>query len=216
MKYKLIIFDLDGTVLDTLEDLCDSVNFALKEHSLPERTLSEVRAFVGNGIRRLIDLSVPAETDVSITESVFECFKAQYKDHSCDKTRPYDGITELLERIRLNDLHTAVVSNKADFAVKSLIVKYFGGLFSYSAGEKEGIPRKPAPDMVKNAIEFFGATADETLYVGDSEVDIETAKNSSIDSVIVTWGFRERSTLEEAGARNIAEDVKSLEAFILQ
>ena len=216
MKYKLIIFDLDGTVLDTLEDLCDSVNFALTKHSLPERSLQEVRAFVGNGIRRLIDLAVPDGTSVNITDSVFDSFRTHYKDHSCDKTCPYDGILQLLEIIKKNNVLTAVVSNKADFAVKNLIDRYFEGMFSYSAGEKEGIPRKPAPDMVRLAMNNFGISPEETLYVGDSEVDIETAKNSGIDSIIVTWGFRDKNTLIEAGAVNIAENVTTLKEFILQ
>ena len=216
MKYKLIIFDLDGTILDTLDDLCDSVNFALKKHSLPERSLTEVRAFVGNGIRRLIDLSVPEKTEKEVTDSVFECFRNHYKDHSCDKTCPYDGITGLLEQIKDNGIQTAVVSNKADFAVKNLIDKYFNGLFPYAAGEKNGIPRKPSPEMVHNAINFFNISPEQALYVGDSEVDVITAKNSGIDSIIVTWGFRDKCELLEVGAENIAEDMSSLEAFILQ
>ena len=216
MNKKCVIFDLDGTLLYTLEDLKNSVNFALEKNSFPTRTLNEVREFVGNGIESLMRSASPEGISEEAFYKCFCDFKEYYKIHSEDNTKEYDGITDVLKALKANGFLLAVVSNKADFAVKSLIVKYFNGLFSYSAGEKEGIPRKPAPDMVKNAIEFFGATADETLYVGDSEVDIETANNSSIDNVIVTWGFRDRSTLEEAGARNIAEDVKSLEAFILQ
>ena len=216
MKYKLVIFDLDGTILDTIEDLCDSVNYALNKHSLPERTLGEVRTFVGNGIRRLIELSVPDGTDVIITDAVFESFRTHYKEHSCDKTRPYDGITDLLENIRLHNIKTAVVSNKADFAVKGLIRKYFDGLFSYAAGEKDGVPRKPYPDMVNNALSFFDISREDVLYVGDSEVDIETAKNSGIDSIIVTWGFRDKDTLIKAGAVNVTYSVYGLEEFILK
>lgn len=215
MKYKLVIFDLDGTVLDTLEDLCDSVNFALSSHKLPERSIDEVRSFVGNGIRRLIDLSVPDNTDTSIADSVFDFFKAYYKEHSSDKTKPYDGILPLLKFLREQGVRTAVVSNKADFAVKNLVEKYFDGLFDYAAGEKEGIPRKPSPDSVYNAIEFFGLSCSDCVYVGDSEVDIATAVNAGIDSIIVTWGFRDRDTLIKAGAENLCDDVSALKNMLI-
>ena len=215
MKYKLAIFDLDGTVLNTLEDLCDSVNFSLRTHNLPERSLSEIRAFVGNGIRRLIDLAVPENTDVQVTDSVFEAFKTHYKEHSSDNTKPYNGITELLRELKKKGILTAVVSNKADFAVKSLADKYFDGLFSYISGEKEGIPRKPAPDMVRNAIEFFGVSSEDAVYIGDSEVDIMTAKNSGIDSIIVTWGFRDKEILINSGAKILADDINTLKNTLI-
>ncbi len=215
MKYKLVIFDLDGTVLDTLGDLCDSVNYSLRRYNLPERSIKEVRAFVGNGIRRLIDLSVPENTDILITDSVFETFKAHYREHSCDKTKPYTGITELLQELKKHGILTAVVSNKADFAVKNLIEKYFSDLFSYSAGEKNGIPRKPSPDMVHNAIEFFGVSSEDAVYIGDSEVDVITSENSNIDSVIVTWGFRDKDELQKAGATVFANDVTELKNMLL-
>ncbi|MBQ6898455.1 MAG: HAD-IA family hydrolase [Clostridia bacterium] len=215
MKYKLIIFDLDGTVLDTLADLCDSVNFALKMHNLPERSIEEVRTFVGNGIRRLIDLAVPTGTGISLTDSVFEAFKLHYKDHSCDKTRPYDGINDLLLSLKKKGMLTAVVSNKADFAVKELVERYFPGMFSYFAGEKDGIPRKPAPDMVINAINSLNVSPDEAVYIGDSEVDVMTARNTGIENIIVTWGFRDEKALLEAGAKTLAGNVDSLKNLIL-
>ncbi len=214
MKYKLIIFDLDGTVLDTLEDLADSVNFALKMHNFPERNLSEIRDFVGNGIRHLIDLSVPENTAVTVTDSVFNTFKVYYKDHSCDRTKPYDGIILLLKELKEKGIYTAVVSNKADFAVKGLVDKYFSGLFNYYVGEKEGIPRKPAPAAVYSAIEHFSVKACESIYIGDSEVDIETANNAGLDSIIVTWGFRDEDVLKSAGAEKIVSDVEELKALI--
>ncbi len=215
MKYKLVIFDLDGTVLDTLEDLADSVNFALKHHNLPKRSVSEIRDFVGNGIRRLIDLSVPDGCEKAITDSVFNVFRNYYKEHSCNKTKPYDGIIPMLITLRERGVYTAVVSNKADFAVKNLVTKYFDGLFTYSAGEKEGIPRKPAPDAVYNAIEFFGVKPEETVYIGDSEVDIETAENAGIDSIIVTWGFRNEDILVKNGAKKLISEVKELENILI-
>ncbi len=210
MKYKLIIFDLDGTVLDTLEDLADSVNYALRYHNQPERSIKEIRDFVGNGIRRLIDLSVPENCEKDISDSVFELFKAYYKEHSCDKTKPYEGIIPFLTLLKSKGLQTAVVSNKADFAVKSLVEKYFGGLFTYSAGEKEGVPRKPAPDAVFNVIDYFGVAPEDTVYIGDSEVDIETARNAGIDSVIVTWGFRDADMLVQSGAKKMVSDIQGL------
>lgn len=215
MKYKLVIFDLDGTVLDTLGDLCNSVNFALKSYNLPERSLDEVRTFVGNGIRRLIDLSVPENTALSVTDSVFDAFKAHYKEHSSDNTKPYNGIAELLVELKEKGILTAVVSNKADFAVNSLADRYFDGLFSYISGEKEGIPRKPAPDMVQNAIEFFGVSSEDAVYVGDSEVDIMTAKNSGLDSIIVTWGFRDKEILINSGAKILADDIITLKNMLI-
>ena len=215
MKYKLVIFDLDGTVLDTLGDLCNSVNYALKSYNLPERSLDEVRTFVGNGIRRLIDLSVPENTASSITDSVFDAFKAHYEEHSSDNTKPYNGITELLGELKEKGILTAVVSNKAHFAVKSLADKYFDGLFSYISGEKEGIPRKPAPDMVQNAINYFGIEPYEAVYVGDSEVDIMTAKNCGIDSIIVTWGFRDKEILINSGAKILADDIITLKNMLI-
>lgn len=215
MKYKLVIFDLDGTVLDTLADLCDSVNFALKTHNLPERSIEEVRTFVGNGIRRLIDLAVPTGTDAHLADSVFNAFRLHYKDHSCDKTGPYDGINDLLLSLKKKGMLTAVVSNKADFAVKELVERYFPGMFSYFAGEKDGIPRKPAPDMVINAISSLNVSPDEAVYIGDSEVDVMTARNTGIESIIVTWGFRDEKTLLEAGAKTLADNVDSLKNLIL-
>ena len=215
MKYKLVIFDLDGTLLDTLEDLCDSVNFALSSHKLPERSIDEVRSFVGNGIRRLIDLSVPDNTDTSVADSVFDSFKAYYKEHSSDKTKPYEGVMLLLKFLGEQGFRTAVVSNKADFAVKNLVKKYFDGLFDYAAGEKEGIPRKPSPESVYNAIEFFGLSYSDCVYVGDSEVDIATAVNAGIDSIIVTWGFRDRDTLIKAGAETLCDDVSALKNMLI-
>ena len=136
MKYKLVIFDLDGTILDTLEDLSNSVNYALKNNNLTERSTEEIRSFVGNGIRLLIERSVPENTDVEVTDRVFSDFKSHYKNHSCDNTKPYDGITDLINRIKSSGALTAVVSNKADFAVKDLVFRYFDGLFDFSVGER--------------------------------------------------------------------------------
>lgn len=210
MKYKLVIFDLDGTILDTLEDLKISVNFALKNNALPERTLEEVRRFVGNGIRLLIERAVPENTDPAVTDKVFSDFKEHYAVHSMDNTKPYDGINSLLESIRKENVKTAVVSNKADFAVQKLIKLLFDGKFDFVLGERADINKKPAPDMVNAAIKHCGVLPEESVYVGDSEVDIETAKNSGIDCIIVDWGFREREFLIKNGAEKIVSSTQEL------
>ena len=216
MNYELIIFDLDGTILDTLNDLADSVNFALAKNGLPERTVAEIRCFVGNGIRLLIERSVPSDTDVTLTDLVFNDFRQHYKDNCCNKTKAYDGIIALLDKLNGTDVACAVVSNKADFAVKEIVNRYFNGCFAYYAGEKEGIPRKPAPDSVFEAIKYFGADKNRVLYVGDSEVDIQTAKNAEIQCVCVSWGFRDYEVLKENGADVIISDVAELENYVMK
>ncbi len=213
MKYQLVIFDMDGTILDTLEDLCDSVNFALKQHNLPGRTLEEVRAFVGNGIGRLIDLSVPEGTPAETKTSVLEGFKVHYAAHCAEKTKPYDGICELIASLKKNGMKTAVVSNKADFAVQQLCVQYFDGLFDAAMGEREGLRRKPAPDMVEAVLSQLGVEKAQTVYIGDSEVDVNTAKNAGLPCIAVTWGFRDEETLRQVGAEEIVKTVQELQAI---
>lgn len=210
MKYKLIIFDLDGTVLDTLDDLMNSVNYALRKNSLPERSREEVRTFVGNGIRLLIERAVPGGTVIGITDKVFADFKEHYAVHSCDNTRPYEGINELLTVLNEKGIKTAVVSNKADFAVQTLSERYFAGLFAVSVGERENIARKPAPDSVNAVIEMLGGDKKSSVYVGDSEVDIETALNAGIPCISVDWGFRSRALLQEKGAVTIVSSADEL------
>ena len=196
MKADTIIFDLDGTILDTLEDLKNSVNHALSSNNLPERSLAEVRSFVGNGIRLLMELSVPRGTDAAIVDKCFADFKEHYKKHSADNTKPYDGVVELLQDLKNKGYKLAVVSNKADFAVQTLVADYFDGIFDYAVGEREGIRRKPCPDSVNDALLHLASDKNSAVYVGDSEVDVETARNAAIPCVAVTWGFRDKSVLE--------------------
>lgn len=198
---KLLIFDLDGTILNTLDDLADSTNYALKQNSMPKRSLDEVRAFVGNGIRRLIEQAVPSGSSEAEKKAVLESFTAHYKAHSADKTRPYDGIVGLLEQLKIQGCQLAVVSNKADFAVQSLCETYFPGTFTFVVGERKGIRRKPAPDSIYEVLEQLNIPKEESVYIGDSDVDVETAKNADIDLIAVTWGFRNREVLEMAGAK---------------
>ena len=215
MKYKLIIFDLDGTILDTLDDLADSVNYALAKNGLPEREVDEIRSFVGNGIRLLIERSVQSDTDIRITDRIFSDFKEHYKDNCCNKTKAYDGIISVLRKLIDADIFTAVVSNKADFAVKEIVCRYFDGCFGYFAGEKDGIPRKPSPDSVNEAIRHFGVDKENVLYIGDSEVDVQTAKNAEIDCVCVSWGFRDAQFLKDNDANVIVDDASELEKILM-
>ena len=210
MRFDTVIFDLDGTILDTLGDLRDSVNFALKNNNLPCRSTEEIRAFVGNGIRLLIERAVPQNTEKAVVDKCFDDFKAHYKNNSANLTKPYDGIIEVLNQLKNNGVKLAVVSNKADFAVQTLVKKYFKGIFDFSVGEKEGIRRKPFPDSVFNAMEYLGADKNTTVYVGDSEVDVETAFNSGIPCIAVTWGFRDEMVLEKLNPGYIVENPEQI------
>jgi len=215
MKYALAVFDLDGTVLDTLDDLANSLNHALAEHHYPTRTRAEVRRFVGNGIGKLIARGVPEGTSEDAIKRVHETFTQHYAKHCADNTMPYDGILPLLAELRDAGQKTAVLSNKADYAVQSLCDEYFPSLFDAAAGEKEGIRRKPAPDGVNAVLKAVGIDREKAVYIGDSEVDIETAKNAGMDCIIVDWGFRDRGFLKEAGADVIVSTVEELKALLL-
>ena len=215
MRKQLVIFDLDGTLLDTLDDLADAVNWALKQEQLPRRTREEVRAFVGNGIRNLIERAVPAGTEAAQTDRVFAGFKARYAGHCADKTRPYPGILELLARLRAEGIRTAVVSNKADFAVQTLCRDYFPGLVDCAVGERAGIPKKPAPDSVQEVLRTLEIPREQAVYVGDSDVDVLTARNAGMDGILVLWGFRDRQTLERAGAKTFAANAEELCAALI-
>ena len=164
MKYILAVFDMDGTILNTLEDLADSTNYALRKHGLPERTLEEVRTFVGNGIGKLIERAIPQGSGETVYRQVFDTFNDYYKDHCGDKTRAYEGIPELLMKIKNSGMKTAVVSNKADYGVQELCKEYFPGMFDYAVGEKEGIRRKPCPDSVNEVLRQMGVTKEEAVY----------------------------------------------------
>lgn len=207
MKYKLAIFDMDGTILNTLEDLTDSVNHILTIHDYPIRTINEVKSFLGNGILRLIQLAVPENANISTEtlNSLYNEFIEYYKIHNQDKTTAYDGVKELIIQLKSVGYKTAVVSNKVDVAVKQLCIKYFDGLFDYSVGERTGIQKKPAPDSVVEVLNKLQVANTDAVYIGDSEVDIATAKNSKMDSIIVSWGFREKDFLYSMGAATIVD-----------
>lgn len=216
MKYKLVMFDLDGTILNTLQDLTDSVNTVLRRHGFPTHSLDAVRSFVGNGIFTLIQKAVPANTEEEKLNAVFEDFKVYYAAHCADKTKPYEGIVNLLLQLRRAGVLTAVVSNKADFAVKELAKCYFDGLFDAAVGEREGVLRKPAPDSVLAVIRSLGCNASETVYIGDSDVDVATAKNANVDGIFVTWGFRSAEFLRACGAKTLVSKPDEIARLILK
>ncbi len=209
-KIDTVIFDMDGTVLDTLEDLRDALNAALTAHHMPERTIEEVRAFVGNGVRRLLELSVPDGCRNPEFESVFAKFGEYYAIHCRDHTKAYPGILPLLRELEKEGYALAIVSNKVDSAVKELNESYLAGIVKAAIGEAEGMARKPAPDMVEKALKALGKTRESAVYVGDSEVDLMTAKNAGLPCISVLWGFRERSFLEEHGAEWFAREPRDI------
>ena len=209
MSYKYIIWDLDGTLLNTIDDLHASVNFALEKNGLPLRTLKETTINVGNGIRLLISRSVKGGEENPAIEAVFSDFKAHYAENCLNMTRPYDKIPELLQSLKAKGVKMAVVSNKIDFAVKDLRDRFFPWL-DVAMGEMAGIARKPDPAMVYLAMDELGAVAAETVFIGDSEVDVVTAKNAGLDCIGVLWGFRERCELENEGATVFARTTEEL------
>ncbi len=193
---KTVIFDLDGTLLNTLEDLKDAANFALSEFGYPKRSLEEIRCFVGNGVRKLIERAVP-----EACENIDEClcvFKKNYSENMCNNTVPYNGILKILKDLQDNGVKIGVVSNKFDSAVKELCKKYFGNLVDIAVGQSDDVPKKPAPEGVFKVMKELGAEKISTVYIGDSEVDVQTAKNSGLPCIGVTWGFRNKNDLQGA------------------
>lgn len=215
-KYTTIIFDLDGTLLNTLEDLTDSTNYALQQYGLPARTLEEVRQFVGNGIMKLIQRAVPVGTEEKVTDEVFSCFKAYYTAHCSRKTAPYPGIVQMLRELQTKGYRLAIVSNKAHEAVRELAVQYFPEMMDAVMGEQEaaGIHKKPAPDMVNAVMHQLHSNREETLYIGDSEVDKATADHAGLDCLLVTWGFREKERLAALQPTGMADSAAEVLAFI--
>lgn len=199
---KAVIFDLDGTLLNTLDDLADSTNYALSKFGYPTRTIEEVRQFVGNGVAKLIERAIPDGKNNPNFEKCLSIFKENYAQNMYNKTAPYNGIIEMLSNLKSKGIKIAVVSNKFDLAVKELCKKYFEGFIDFAAGENEaqGIKKKPAPDTVISVLNEFNFASEDAVYVGDSDVDIMTAKNSQMPCISVTWGFRDEKFLLENGA----------------
>jgi len=210
MKYNTVIFDLDGTLLNTLDDLKDSLNYALAMHGYGEKTLEEVKSFVGNGVRKLVQRALPANTPEEEIQKCLADFKEHYKSNMQNKTRPYDGIMELLSELKNNNYSLAIVSNKFDAAVKDLAKDYFDNIIDVAIGESASVKRKPAPDSVYAAINELGSDIKKAIFVGDSETDVQTAKNAGLPCVGVTWGFRTREVLIREGADYIIDTPKEL------
>lgn len=199
--YNTFIFDLDGTLLNTLDDLAASVNYALRTHGMPERTLDEVRSFVGNGVRLLMERAIPEGSANPRFEETFATFRAYYMEHSLDTTRPYDGIPEMIHTLKQRGCRLAVVSNKFYAATQELIRHFFPEItVAIGEHEAEGIRKKPAPDTVFEALRQLGVGKEKAVYVGDSDVDLQTACNSGLPCISVLWGFRNRDFLLAHGA----------------
>lgn len=192
--YNAVIWDLDGTLLDTLVDLRNSVNYAMAQFGYPECTMEQIRTFVGNGVKKLVELAIPNGTDNPNYSEAYDTFCAHYAIHNLDNTRPYDGVLEVIEELKARGVKQAIVSNKVDDGVKKLNDAFFG--VDIALGVTDDLPRKPAPDMVHRAMDLIGAIPSETVYIGDSEVDMATAKNAGLPCISVLWGFRSREELE--------------------
>ena len=213
-RYKAVIFDLDGTLLDTLTDLAEGTNYALRINGFPERTLDEIRRFVGNGARKLIERAVPDGQVEAALEKVRQDFNVYYKIHCKDHTGPYPGIMEMLQELVQQGYSLGVVSNKPDFAVQELIPEYFPDIFASISGERQGVAKKPAPDLIREAMKNLHADSSEAVYVGDSEVDLEAAANAGIPCISVAWGFKGRKFLEEQQAEMIIEAPAEIQKYL--
>ena len=209
-KYSVAVFDMDGTILNTLEDLSDSINYALKQNGLAEHSIEEVKKFVGNGLKKLVERAVPDSTPYQIQEKVFNTFNDYYKDHCSVKTKPYPGIPEILKNLKNRGIKIAVNSNKPDYGVKFLCDKHFNNLFDIALGIKDGLKVKPAPDTLNEILKQLNCPKEKAVYIGDSDVDIQTAQNAGVDCISVSWGFKNKEFLINQGAKNIAENAEQL------
>ena len=212
MKYNAVLFDLDGTLLDTLGDLHLGVNVALERHGYPVRTLEEIRTFVGNGARQLMRLALPEGTPDGEVEEILAEYLDWYAVNFCVKAAPYPGIKAAVDALTARGVKVGIVSNKPDATTKKLGGMFFPGLPAF--GQRDDIPKKPAPEMVWKAMETLGVTAAEAVYVGDSEVDVQTARNAGLPLVAVSWGFRAVAELTEAGAETIVHTAEELLAAL--
>jgi len=208
-EYNTYIFDLDGTLLNTLDDLAASTNYALRCYGFPERTTEEVRLFVGNGVRKLMERAIPKETDSKIFEEVFSTFQQHYLEHSLDTTKPYPGVLEMLDGLKQRGKHLAVVSNKFYAATKELCAHFFNQI-EVAIGERSNIQKKPAPDTVIEALRQLGVSSENAVYIGDSDVDVMTAKNCGIPCISVLWGFRNKEFLLQHGATTFIQTPSEL------
>ncbi len=209
-----VIFDLDGTLLNTLDDLADSVNYALSSLGYPQRTVDEVRMMVGNSVVYLIEKALPEGTDEAVFTRCLNIFEEHYKINMRNKTAPYDGVMQMLSDVKAKGYKMAVVSNKPDVFTKELVSELFGEYIPLAIGRSDDMPRKPAPDMVLHAMDKLGSAKSTTAYVGDSEVDVVTSKNAGLPCIGCLWGFRDRETLESAGAEHIISSPDELVGLV--
>ncbi|MBE7090360.1 MAG: HAD family hydrolase [Clostridiales bacterium] len=209
-KIKAVLFDLDGTLTDTLQDLTNAVNYALAENGMPLRTLAEVRKMVGNGLYSLAGRVAKETSSDMEKQRVYESLTSYYKEHTTDCTHPYPGIVCLLEKLKATGVKLAVLSNKADAPTKAIVERFFPGVFHAVLGQREGVPQKPDPTPVHEVLSLLGVTQEETVYVGDSEVDVQTARNANLSLYAVTWGFRDVEELLAAGATTLYHSAEEL------
>ena len=214
MKIDTVIFDLDGTLLNTLDDLHACFNHAIKEFGYPERTKEEIRNFVGNGVQKALERALPENISKSELEKVVDCFKKYYSQNMNTYTKPYDGIDEMLKDLQSKGFKLGIVSNKFDDAVKALSKKYFGSSIAYAVGEGYGIRRKPEADGVNKVLSELKSKKENAIYVGDSEVDIQPAENSNLPCISVLWGFKDKDFLVKNGAKYIAQTPKDIISII--
>lgn len=214
MKYTTIVFDCDGTLLDTLTDLRNAVNYVLRAHDLPERSVPEVKAALGNGVAHLMRQSLPDSISEAEFNTYLDEFKAYYGEHLQDYTAPYPGMLDVLDTLRAKGYKLAIVSNKIQEGITPLNKEYFGDRLPVAIGERPGLQRKPAPDMVLQALKELGSTQDESIYIGDSEVDVATAKNSGLLCIGVTWGFRDEQLHKDLGIKYIARKAEDIVTII--
>lgn len=213
MSYTTYIFDLDGTLLNTLDDLKNAVNFTMKQMNYPERTLDEVRSFVGNGMNMLVRRAVPNETSDEDFDKAYGIFNKYYIEHIADFTRPYDGVIDVVKKLKANGKKTAVITNKAHDAAQIVVKNFFGDIFDVTVGKKDCFKPKPSSEPVNYAMDLLGSNKDECIYIGDSDVDVQTAHNSGLKCIGVTWGFRDRNVLKDAGAEFIIDSAEEILKF---
>jgi len=216
MRYKAVLFDMDGTVLDTLADLTNAINHTLSDYGMPLLEKSQVAQYLGNGAAYLMSRAVPEGTPDALREEMLRAYQPWYDSHCAILTAPYPGIVPLMKALREAGVKQAVISNKQDTAVKQLAAQHFPGLLETAVGESETVRRKPNPDAVLAALREMGVEKRDAVYVGDTEVDLRTAENAGLACAVVGWGFRTEEQLHEAGARRIFRSAEELQAWLLE
>lgn len=218
-KIDTVIFDLDGTLLNTLEDMADSVNYVMSTYGFPQHTVSQIRSFIGNGIRKLLERSLPAGSSQELVDEATEKYRAYYQHHCMIKTQPYDGIADMVQSLAQAGIRMAIVTNKNDDAAQKMCRHYFGSYVNVCYGQRDSVPKKPERAMIDLALADLGSFSENSVYVGDSEVDMQTAANANMPCIVCCWGFRDREFLEEAARDSITETIfvetpEEISAFI--